>query len=119
MALEILMRQSLLCLSLCLSGFALSAQVAPPSTATPKREARVEKRATLQQKRIAQGVATGQVTATEAARLERKAAQLDRSIDRAEADGKITRKEAAKLEVRQDAQSKRIAHKKHNAQVRK
>ncbi len=101
-------------LFLALASCILGAQT-PPSTTTPKREARVEKRADRQERRIQAGVATGQLTPKEAARLERKADALDRGIARAEADGKITRKEAAGLEARQDAQSRRIARKKHNA----
>jgi len=105
-----------------LVGAALLAQSAPPApaaTPTQKREARIEKRAEHQQKRIAQGVASGQLTPRETARLEHKEAKVNKDIAKAEADGKVTKKEATKIAKEQDQASRRIHRQKHDAQTRK
>lgn len=96
------------------AGASLFAQAPQPGTqtATPKRAER-------QQKRIAQGVASGQLTPKETARLERQEARIDKDIARAEADGKITRQEAGKIEREQNRESRRIKRQKHDAQTRK
>lgn len=86
-------------------------------TATPKREAQVERRADRQQKRIANGVKTGQLTPREAAHLEKREAKLGRDIARAEADGKITKKEQAKLNAEENRDSRKVFRKKHNART--
>lgn len=98
-----------------LSGAALMAQ----ETTTPKREAQVERRANRQQKRIAQGVKSGQLTPKETANLERHEAKLDKDIAKAEADGKITKKEQVKLNKEENRDSKKIFRKKHNAHTQK
>lgn len=103
---------------LCTLGLLAQSQPQPAATVTPRREAKVEKRAERQQKRIAQGVASGQVTAGEAVRAERKQARIQRDIAKAEADGKITRKEAARIEGKQDKASRQIRREKHDAQHR-
>ena len=98
-----------------LSGGALLAQ----ETVTPKREAQVEGRAKHQQKRIAQGVQSGQLTPKETAHLEKQEGKLNKDIAKAEADGKITKKEQTKLNKEENKDSKKIAHKKHNAHTQK
>jgi hypothetical protein len=94
-----------------IGGTSLLAQ----DTVTPKREAQVEARAHRQQKRIAQGVASGKLTAKETQNLERREAKINRDIRKAEADGKITRKEQAKINTEQNRASRKIYNKKHNA----
>lgn len=94
-----------------ISGAALMAQ----DTVTPKREAQVEARAAQQQKRIAQGVASGKLTPKETQKLERRQARINRDITKAEADGKITKKEQARINAEQNRASKKIYNKKHNA----
>jgi len=100
-----------------LIGVSLAAQVpAPaPTTVNPKREARMDQRADRQQKRIAQGVASGQLTPKETAKVERKEAKINGDIAKAKADGKITKGEAAKIQKEQNQASRQIARKKHNA----
>ncbi len=93
------------------SGAGLVAQ----STATPKREAQVERRAERQQKRIDKGVATGKMTPQEAAHAEKREAKLQGDIAKAEADGKITKKEQVKLNAEENRNSRKIYRKKHNA----
>jgi hypothetical protein len=96
-----------------ISGAALLAQ----DTVTPKREAQVERRAARQQKRINQGVASGQLTPKEAQNLQKREAKIDRHIAKAEADGKITKQEQARINAEQNQASKKISHKKHNAKT--
>ncbi len=96
-----------------ISGAALLAQ----DTATPKREAQVERRAARQEKRIDQGVASGKLTAKEAQHLEKREGKIDKDIAKAEADGKITKKEQAKINHEQNRASRKINKKKHNART--
>ncbi|MBK8792107.1 MAG: hypothetical protein IPN59_02950 [Holophaga sp.] len=112
-------KQSLLNLvGAALAGTVLLAQT-PVPTPTQKREARMEKRADNQQKRIGKGVQSGQLTPKETVRLERQEAKVNKDIAKAEADGKVTKKEAAKIEKEQNRESKRIHRQKHDAQTRK
>ncbi len=112
-------KQSLLTLTcLALAGSALLAQT-PATVPAQKREARIENRADRQQKRIGQGVASGQLTPKETIRLERRQARIDRHIDKAEADGKVTKKEATVINREQNRESRRIRRQKHDGQTRK
>ncbi len=108
-------RLALIVVGTLLSGAALLAQ----ETVTPKREAQVEGRAKHQQKRIAQGVKSGQLTPKETIKLEKREGKLNKDIAKAEADGKITKKEQAKLNKEENKDSKKIFHKKHNAKTQK
>jgi hypothetical protein len=93
-----------------LAGTALLAQ----QTATPRRQAQVERRAERQQTRIAQGAASGQLTPKETQHLEKRENKLNKDIAKAESDGKITRKEQAKLNREENRDSRKIYRKKHN-----
>jgi hypothetical protein len=104
---------TLLC-SAFLAGASLLAQ-APPPPATQLREAQVTRREARQQRRIAQGVASGALTPKETARLERQEGRIDRHIARAEADGKMTAQESARINRQENRESRRIYRKKHNA----
>ena len=104
---------TLVLLSSLLAGAGLMAQ----ETTTPQREAQVEQRADRQQKRIAQGAASGQLTPRETQHLEKGQAKLDKDIAKAEADGRITRKEQARLNREENKNSRKIFRKKHNAQT--
>ncbi len=108
-------RLALILAATMLSGAAILAQ----ETVTPKREAQVEHRANRQQKRIAQGVKSGQLTPKETVNLEQREAKLDKNIAKAEADGKITKKEQSQLNKEENKNSKKIFHKKHNAHTQK
>ncbi len=78
---------------------------------------RVDKRETRQQKRINQGIKSGQLTPQEAARLEKQQAKIKHDEAQAKADGKVTPKERAKLNREQNRASKNIYRKKHNAKT--
>ena len=84
-------------------------------TATP----RIDQRQASQEKRIDQGVQSGQLNAREAARLEKGQERVGKMEDKAKADGKVTKREKARIHHAQDEQSKRIAKQKHDRQKAK
>lgn len=90
-----------------LPGMAL-AQVA----STP----RIDQRQAEQQKRIEQGVQSGQLTQKEAARLEHGQQHIQNMENKAMADGRMTNKERARIEHAQDQQSRKIYREKHDKQ---
>jgi hypothetical protein len=76
---------------------------------------RVDQREANQQARIAQGAASGTLTAHETQRLEREQAHINNAEARAKADGTVTAKERRRLHAMQDGASRDIHRKKHNA----
>lgn len=73
-----------------------------------------------QQKRIAEGVESGELTKKEAKKLEQKEARIHRKIRRDRKDGGgLTAAERAKIEARQDAASADIYKQKHDEQKKK
>ena len=75
------------------------------------------KRQRAQQKRINQGVNSGELTNKEAIKLERREAKLNREIRKDRADGGgLTAKERAKIDRKQDKLSEKIAKEKHDNQ---
>ncbi len=93
---------------LALSGLTL-AQTSP-APATPV----VDKRETTHQQRIANGAASGQLTAKETQGLEKQQARINATEAKDKADGKVTPKERRQLARKQDRASKDIALAKHN-----
>jgi hypothetical protein len=83
----------------CIGAFA---QATPP--VTPK----VDQREAVQQKRIDQGVKSGQLTDKEAARLQKGQQRVQKMEDKARADGKVTPEERRRIERAQDRESQRI-----------
>ena len=80
---------------------------------------RIRAREKAQQKRINEGVRSGQLTKKETLKLERREARLDRQIRRDRADGGgLTPKERAKIERKQDKLSEKIYREKHDNQTR-
>ncbi|MCL5966364.1 MAG: hypothetical protein M1550_04005 [Deltaproteobacteria bacterium] len=74
----------------------------------------VEQRQENQQKRIGQGIPSGELTPRETIRLEREQAGIERAERRAEADGTVTPKERVRLKRKQDKASRDIYRLKHN-----
>ena len=71
-----------------------------------------------QQKRIAEGVKSGELTKKETLKLEKKEAKLHRQIRKDRADGGgLTAKERAKIERKQDKLSEQIYKEKHDNQT--
>jgi hypothetical protein len=77
----------------------------------------VGQRQTNQQQRIAQGIKSGQLTAGETAKLENQQKNINQQVkaDRAANGGKLTAGEKKQVNKEQNATSKNIYNKKHNA----
>ncbi|WP_372525877.1 hypothetical protein [Piscinibacter sp.] len=93
----------------CISAFAQAAS----APATP----RVDKREVNQDKRIQQGVGSGQLTAKETYRLEKEQAAINKAESKAKSDGTVTKQERRRLHKMQDQASKDIYKQKHDAQT--
>ena len=78
---------------------------------------KVDQRRENQQDRIAQGVKSGQLTAGETAKLENQQKNINQQVkaDRAANGGKLTTGEKKQVNKEQNAASKNIYNKKHNA----
>jgi hypothetical protein len=80
---------------------------------------KVGKRQENQQDRIAQGIKSGQLTAGETAKLENQQKGINRQVaaDRKANGGTLTASEKKQVNKEQNAASKNIYHKKHNAKT--
>lgn len=96
-------------ITLALAGGAAMAQ-----TATPV----ITQTQVNQEHRIQQGVASGQLTRTEAAGLQRQQARIQHAKRVAKADGVVTHRERAQIRHMQAHASHRIYSQKHDAQTR-
>jgi polyhydroxyalkanoate synthesis regulator phasin len=83
------------------------------TTPTP----RIDKRQENQQRRIDEGVKSGQLTEKEAARLQKGQQRVQKMEDKAMADGKLTREERRRIERAQDSESDRIRRETHDRQT--
>lgn len=91
---------------------------APAPTPSELAQKRIDQRQANQDKRIDQGVQSGQLNQREAARLDKGQARVDNMENRALAnDGKIGKREARRIEHAQDVQSARIYRQKHDKQT--
>jgi Skp family chaperone for outer membrane proteins len=107
-------------LSMTLAGLAMAqAPAAPvaPAAKNPVATPNLDQREANQQKRIDQGVASGQLTAKETNRLDKREAKLAANEAAAKADGKVTRAERAKLQREANRDSKAIRKQKHDHQT--
>jgi hypothetical protein len=98
---------------------AVIAVFALPGVALAQSTPRIDKRQEVQDKRIEQGVKSGELNKKETARLEKGQQGVQKMEDKAVADGKVTNKEKAHIEHAQDKQSKHIYHQKHDKQQAK
>jgi protein involved in polysaccharide export with SLBB domain len=81
--------------------------------------ANVKGRQIHQQRRIAQGARSGELTRAEARRLEKNAALIHRSVVRDRVDGGVfTPRERVKAQHRLNHQSRAIYRQKHDGQAR-
>ena len=78
----------------------------------------VKERQENQQKRIAEGVKSGELTAKETKHLETREVKIQNDKKEAKADGVVTHQERAKLHREQNRASRAIYRQKHDAQVR-
>ncbi len=88
--------------------------LAAPALAGDPAMPGAERRQQVQQRRIGQGVASGELTPRETIGLERQQAGIERAKRRMEADGVVTPGERARLHVRQERASRDIDRAKHN-----
>jgi hypothetical protein len=102
-------------MALALAGGAVLAQPAPTGAASTPR---IDQRQANQDKRIDQGVASGQLTPRETRKLEREQAAINRSENKAKADGVVTAGERRHLTKMQDAAGRDIRRQKHDVQHR-
>lgn len=92
----------------------IAATLAGAALAGPADTPGLDKRQVNQEKRIQQGVKSGQLTPEEAARLEKQQQRIQKTEEAAKADGKVTAQERKKLHKMQDNASENIYRKKHN-----
>lgn len=85
----------------------------PPVT---QKNRTVAQRKKVQQKRIAQGIQSGELNSREAARIEHQESKLNRETRQMRADGQFTAAERAKVQSQQNKLSKEIYNQKHDAQ---
>ncbi len=78
----------------------------------------IDQRQDRQERRIEQGVRSGELTPRETARLERGQARIRQMERDAMADGHISRRERAAIDREQDRQNQLIARLKHNDRAR-
>lgn len=100
-------------------AIAMLAAFSLPALAQTTSTPRIDQRQSNQERRIDQGVQSGQLNQKEAARLDKGQARVQKMEDKAVADGKVTAKERRKIERAQDKQSRKIAREKHDRQVAK
>ncbi len=76
----------------------------------------IDQRQANQEKRIDQGIASGQLTEREANRLNKQQEHINKMEDHAKSDGVVTKKERARIHAAQDRASRNIARQKHDRQ---
>ena len=89
-----------------------------PNSASSQRMQADVQRNVNQERRIEQGIQSGQLTNREAGRLERGQARVDRAEARAGADGHVGAREQQRIQKAENKQSRRIYREKHDAQTR-
>ncbi|HTO48253.1 MAG TPA: hypothetical protein VML91_11495 [Burkholderiales bacterium] len=96
-----------------------NAAVGNPNSASSRRMQADVQRNVNQQRRIEQGVKSGQLTNREAGRLERGQAHENRMEARAGRDGHVGAREHGRIQTAENRQSDRIHREKHDGQTRK
>jgi hypothetical protein len=101
-----------------LSG-ALLAGTATMSFADDAKEGKIKQRKENQQKRIAQGVKSGELTPHETARIEHNESKINKEVrrERRANGGNLTNKEKAQVNRQQNKVSKEIYNQKHDGQT--
>jgi hypothetical protein len=89
-----------------------------PNSASSQRMQADVQRNVNQERRIEQGIQSGQLTNREVGRLERGQARADRAEARAGADGRMGPREERHIQKAENRQSRRVYREKHDAQKR-
>lgn len=76
----------------------------------------IDQREANQQRRIDQGVQSGELTQKEAVKLEKGQAKVEKMEDKAKADGTVTPHERKRIQHAQNKQSHKIHRQKHDRQ---
>jgi len=76
----------------------------------------IDQRQMNQERRIDQGISSGQLNRREAGRLDRQQDRIDHMENRAKADGVVTGKERARIGAAQNRASRHIGREKHDSQ---
>ena len=76
----------------------------------------IDERQMNQERRIDQGIASGQLNEREATRLNNQQERINKMEDKAKSDGIMTKKERARINAAQDRSSRHIARQKHDRQ---
>ena len=97
------------------SAFA-QAPAAPVAVKDPTATPKIDQRQVNQQKRIDQGVASGQLTPKETANLEKRETKIAADKAAAKSDGKVTRAERRKLKREENRASAAIKRQKRDDQ---
>ena len=79
---------------------------------------RIDQRQQNQERRIDQGVQSGQLTEKEQKNLEKDQANIEAKKDAAKADGVVTRQERRQIRHAENRESRKIYRLKHNNRVR-
>ncbi|WP_310461720.1 hypothetical protein [Sphaerotilus sp.] len=95
----------------------LSAAVLLTVSSLAMATSRIDQRQAHQQQRIANGVASGQLTPRETIRLERREARIHSTEVAAKADGTVTPAERRHLRHQENRASRAIHRQKHDAQT--
>ncbi len=85
-----------------------------PAFAASTDDPGIQKSEAIQDRRIDQGVKSGQLPPKEAGKLEAREAKIKQDEERMKSDGQLTKKERVKPKRRQNKASKKIYEKKHN-----
>ncbi len=76
----------------------------------------IDQRQANQERRIDQGIASGELNQREANRLNKREEHINRMEDNAKSDGVVTKKERARIGAAQNRASRHIAKQKHDRQ---
>ena len=98
-----------------LTAGTLVLMVAGIALASPTDDPGIQSREQKQEKRIQQGVQSGQLTPKETGKLEAQQAKIKQDEALMKADGKLTKAERKKLKREQNRASENIYRKKHNS----
>jgi len=101
-----------------LSGALLAGTAAVSVAQDTPKEGQIKQRKENQQKRIANGVKSGELTPHETARIENNESKINKEVrrDRKENGGNLTNKEKARINRQQNKVSKEIYNQKHDGQ---
>ena len=76
----------------------------------------IDQRQANQERRIDQGIASGQLNEREANRLKKQQGHINKMEDRAKSDGVMTKRERARIGAAQNRASRHIVREKHDRQ---